>query len=81
LSTGSDEVAIEQQVSRDSSALCSLGYHGFCSIRGPNVYKRAMSPPPLKAQFNGLAVEFPGGAHESLFTYAATARHCVLAVR
>jgi hypothetical protein len=37
--TGSDGIALKEQVSAVAAALCRLGYHGLCSIRGAHVYK------------------------------------------
>jgi hypothetical protein len=50
--TGSVGIAIKEQASAVVAALCRRRYHGLCSMRGANIYKRAMSP-PLKALVRG----------------------------
>ncbi len=43
-----------------AAALCRLGYHDLRWIRGTNVNKRAMSPPPVFSLVEGLRTSSRG---------------------
>jgi hypothetical protein len=44
---------MREQISAVAAASCRLGYHRLCSMRGANVYERAMSPPSRKCRSAG----------------------------